>query len=484
MQDSCGKKHILPVNDFDYYKIIDVAEMFLSESFSKETYQKIADIAKEISSAKYAVFNLYEENGREYSSVAISGAGDLIQKASDILGFEIGRKKWGENPDKEEKIADSTITCFDTLRALTGETIPLPIVLLIEKTFNTGNIYIAKIVKNEKMLGDFTFICEKGATIINEELIDLFLKLTGLFITRKRTEEKLLKSHEQYMLAVNGNRDGIWDWDIITGSLFLSKRWKEIAGYSDNELESKLGVLESLLHPDDAGRFDKYLKRYLKGELKQYSIEFRMKHKDGTYRWILGRGEALYNERGIPYRMAGSHTDITEKKEMERKLESLAATDDLTGLWNRRYFFEIGHNECKRTKRYKTKFGLLMIDIDHFKKINDEFGHAAGDQVLKSIADIFRECLRNVDIPARIGGEEFAVLMPNTDIEGSKIVAERLRLAVESSLIEYEGTGINITISIGISDCTNLNTMDEMLKNADTALYSAKESGRNCVKTL
>jgi diguanylate cyclase (GGDEF)-like protein/PAS domain S-box-containing protein len=480
--NSCKPQSMMPVNDFDCHKIIDVAEMFLSEEFSSETYQKITDIARQVVSAKYAIFNLYEDNGEDYYSVAVSGAGEVIKKASNLLGFEISKKKWGSDPHKAMKIAGQTITCFDALHDLTGKKIPLPVMLLIEKSFNIGKTYVAKIVKEDKMLGDFTLIYEKGEDIVNEGLMELFVKLTGLFIARKKAEEKLRKSHEQFMLAVEGNHDGIWDWDITTGELFLSARWKEMLGYTNDEIENNIDSFRNNLYPDDRPRVMKYLDGYLKGEYHHYHIEFRMNHKDGSYRWILARGEALYDENDIPCRMAGSHTDVTEKKEMEKQLETLASTDELTGLWNRRYFFEIGHNECKRTRRYKAKFGMLVIDIDHFKDINDTYGHAAGDAVLRNVAEIFRKGLRDVDIPARIGGEEFAVLMPNTDIEGAKIVAERLRSAVESSEVVYEENSLKITISVGISDCTNINSIDEMLKNADDALYEAKRSGRNCFK--
>jgi len=481
-EQSCQSKSMVPVNDFDCHKIIDVAEMFLSEEFSKETYQKITDIARQIVSAKYAIFNLYEDNGEDYYSVAVSGMSEVINKASKILGFEIGKKKWGADPHKAMKIAEHTITCFETLHDLTGKKVPLSVMLLIEKSFNIGKAYVAKIIKDSKMLGDFTLIYESDEEIVNEGLMELFVKLTGLFITRKKAEEKLKKSHEQFLLAVEGNHDGIWDWDITTGELFLSARWKEMLGYEDHEILNNIESFRNNLHPDDRPRVMKYLDGYLKGEHHHYHIELRMKHKDGSYRWILARGEALYDENGIPYRMAGSHTDITEKKAMEKQLESMASTDELTGLWNRRYFFEIGHSECKRTRRYKAKFAMLMIDIDHFKNINDSYGHAAGDAVLKTVAQTFRKGLRDVDIAARIGGEEFAILMPNTDIEGAKIVAERLRRSVESSSVEYEEKVLKITISIGISDCSNVNSIDEMLKNADDALYVAKNAGRNCFK--
>lgn len=483
-EQSCQIRNMVPVNDFDCHKIIDVAEMFLSEEFSNETYQKITDIARNIVSAKYAIFNLYEDNGTDYYSVAVSGMGEAINKASKILGFDIGRKKWGDDPHKSMRIAATTITYFETLHDLTGKKVPLPLMLLIEKSFNIGKTYVAKIVKDSKLLGDFTLIFESNEEMINEGLMELFVKLTGLFITRKKAEEKLRKSHERFMLAVEGTRDGIWDWDISTGELFLSARWKEMLGYTDDEIQNNIDSFRNNIFSEDRPRVMKYLDSYLKGEFSHYNIEFRLKHKDGSYRWILARGEALTDGKGIPYRMAGSHTDITEKKETEKKLESLASTDDLTGTWNRRYFFEIGKTEFSRSKRYRSSFSIIMMDVDHFKNTNDSFGHAAGDEALKNISAVLKKNLRDVDILARMGGEEFAALLPNTEISGALIVAERLRKAIEESPLIFEGRTIPSTISVGISDHKEALSLDALLKNADTALYAAKNSGRNCVKVF
>ena len=139
---------------------------------------------------------------------------------------------------------------------------------------------------------------------------------------QQRTLEELRAQREQFQLAIRGTDEGIWDWNIRTNELFLSERWKEMLGYRDRELQNEFQTFVSLVCEEDRERLFEYVQRYLQGEVEKYSIEFRMKHKNGSLRWILARGEALRNEEGIPYRMAGSHSDITERKENEERLRS------------------------------------------------------------------------------------------------------------------------------------------------------------------
>lgn len=142
---------------------------------------------------------------------------------------------------------------------------------------------------------------------------------------QKKAAQELMQSREQYMLAVAGSKDGIWDWNLRDNSLFLSPNWKKMIGYDDPEIANEYSSFEKLIHPDDRARVVSYIQSYIKGLIKDYSIEFRFKHKNGNYIWILARGEALRDENGIPYRMAGSHMDITERKLAEGHLKEVLA---------------------------------------------------------------------------------------------------------------------------------------------------------------
>ena len=163
------------------------------------------------------------------------------------------------------------------------------------------------------------------------------------------------------------------------------------------------------------------------------------------------------------------------------KVLQYATLDALTGLNNRRQFEVRLNQEIATTKRQRNPLCAMMIDIDFFKKVNDTYGHASGDSVLRTVASIIKEHLRESDIPSRYGGEEFAVLLPFTRIDEAKIVGERLRKAVEETPVPIDKKNINVTISMGLAEFTPDESGDELFKRADKALYEAKESGRNRV---
>jgi diguanylate cyclase (GGDEF)-like protein len=176
--------------------------------------------------------------------------------------------------------------------------------------------------------------------------------------------------------------------------------------------------------------------------------------------------------------------DVTAQVQLVRKLRRYAETDPLTGVSNRRRFFAAIEEECLRSSRYPNVFSVLIIDLDHFKAINDTWGHLAGDHVLRTASERINECLRSADILGRYGGEEFAVLLPLTGQDGALAVAERIRQTIAATPVEYEGKSISFTASVGVTSCGERETAnpEAMLRNADRALYRAKSAGRNRVE--
>lgn len=171
---------------------------------------------------------------------------------------------------------------------------------------------------------------------------------------------------------------------------------------------------------------------------------------------------------------------LKEQQKLAQKLEKLATTDSLTEIANRRHFLDLANKELHRTHRYSNGFSLLMLDLDYFKNINDTFGHGVGDEILKNMTKTTAECLRNVDIFGRLGGEEFAILLPETELSQAQNVAERIRKQIAQITFQVQDQMVSITVSIGITvyqaqDCK----IEDILKRADHALYQAKKEGRN-----
>jgi diguanylate cyclase (GGDEF)-like protein len=180
-----------------------------------------------------------------------------------------------------------------------------------------------------------------------------------------------------------------------------------------------------------------------------------------------------------------SHLNITDRKLVELKLERLAATDPLTGLPNRRYLHQIGDQELERVRRFNIPASLMMIDLDHFKSVNDRYGHAAGDEALRRVSELCKAELRKIDVLARFGGEEFVAILPGTDEVGAMNVADRLRLAVRNALINCDLGQFCVTASFGAAEMSGSDsTIDDGVARADLALYLAKRLGRDCVQSF
>ncbi|MBX3729883.1 MAG: diguanylate cyclase [Candidatus Sumerlaeia bacterium] len=218
------------------------------------------------------------------------------------------------------------------------------------------------------------------------------------------------------------------------------------------------------------------------GTLQQY--ESAVTHADGSRHEVLFHKAPFLGPEGEHGGIIGTLVDITERKQLESELQRLATTDPLTGVNNRRHFLGFAQKELARVRRHGSPTSLLMLDIDHFKRVNDTYGHSVGDLALKLVAQVLTEALREGDIFGRLGGEEFAVLLPATPLPGAVGVAERLRRMLATRTFMADGEALSITVSIGATAFHPGDThVDAILERADTALYRAKNNGRNRVES-
>ena len=251
-------------------------------------------------------------------------------------------------------------------------------------------------------------------------------------IERKQAETALRESEERYAFAISGTAEGLWDWNSQTRELYLSPRWKEILGYQDDEFENSLQAYAAALHEEDHDRVMEATRAHLQ-ERVPFDLDFRLRCKGENYVWIHARGRAVWNDRGDPLRMAGSISDITERKKAEEDLSYQATHDALTGLINRGEFERRVERVLDTARAAQDEHALCYLDLDQFKVINDTCGHMAGDAVLRQLGELLSTRVRKRDTLARLGGDEFRVLMEHCTLEQARRVANSVR----STVAEY-----------------------------------------------
>ncbi len=293
--------------------------------------------------------------------------------------------------------------------------------------------------------------------------------------------------------------DGLWYWDIEHPKQeWMNDQFWRLLGYDPNEKEPLAKEWQDLIHPDDLDAAMKNFHAHCADARHPYDQIVRYQHADGSTVWVRCRGMAIRDDNGKAVRMLGVHIDLTELKEAEQRLKDqadqllqmqeqlrvLASRDELTGLYNRRALYEHAEWAFADACRRKEDLSLLLIDVDKFKQVNDDYGHLVGDKVLATIAATVQKSARAHDFVARFGGEEIAVLLPNTNVEDSRLAGERIRQAVATA----ENQFVKVTISVGATTleadacpADSLAALNDLLAQADKALYLAKHQGRNCV---
>jgi diguanylate cyclase (GGDEF)-like protein/PAS domain S-box-containing protein len=312
------------------------------------------------------------------------------------------------------------------------------------------------------------------------EMLEVLGSQIGQFSKQRRAEEALRESEERYALAARGANDGLWDWNLKTDRVYFSPRWKYMLGCAECEIGEGPCEWFDRVHADDLEGLRSALAAHIDGRVAHFEHELRVRHKDGSFRWMLSRALAVRDEAGKATRIAGSQTDITERKLAEERLLHDAFHDALTGLRNRTLFIDRLSRSLRRARHSEeTTFAVLFLDLDRFKVVNDSLGHMVGDQLLMAIARRLEACLRPTDTVARLGGDEFAILLDDIrDVTDATRIADRIHRELTQPF-QLNGQEVFTTASIGIAvSAAHYERADDLLRDADMAMYRAKSLGK------
>ncbi len=313
---------------------------------------------------------------------------------------------------------------------------------------------------------------------IQNRLIASRIKLHSEIEVRRQREEALATSEKRFRSLFEESKDAIVNTDTKGNFFMINPAGMKLLGLTDHDLESK-NFQDCYVDPAMARQFSATMLD--QGYIRDFGVQ--LYGKGGKVLDCLMTVAAKQSADGAITAYEGIIRDVTPFKRMEEELQRLATIDSLTGINNRRNFLDLAQKEINRSKRYKHPFSLIMLDIDHFKKINDTYGHSVGDQVLIDFCGICLKTIRESDIIGRLGGEEFAVAAAESDTEATVILAERIRKNVASHTATFGNEKVGVTVSLGVAQMQPDCDLNSILERADNALYQAKGNGRNQVKT-
>jgi diguanylate cyclase (GGDEF)-like protein/PAS domain S-box-containing protein len=292
---------------------------------------------------------------------------------------------------------------------------------------------------------------------------------------------RLRDVEERWRFALDSTGAGVWDVDVPSNRILLSRRCKEMLGFAEDEIDTRVDGWMQLIHHDDLPGIETVRRQLGSGEHDTFDLEHRMQARDGSWKWIHARGLVVARDAdNRPLRLIGTYLDVSERKQAEETIRQHADFDPLTHLPNRRLFLDRLQQEMAKAQRAGSSLALLLVDLDHFKEVNDTLGHDTGDTLLQEAAQRIRDCVRHADTVARLGGDEFTVILTeladhsHAEDIAQKIIgrlAEPFRLGSESA---YVSASVGITL-YPIDACD----IDTLMKHADQAMYAAKRQGRN-----
>ncbi len=461
-------------------KFHEIAKYFRDNMGNRMDYNEVTKYVCQLSGAEYTAFNLYDDDGT-FTTVALCGINKKIQAILEKAGIIVEGRKWEPDPVREEKIKDKEIAFFPNLRELVGSVLPQEVVFLLEKTMGLGSVAVAKIKKDETTFGDFTLFFKEKATFKNEKLFLLYLSQLGLFIEKSRLEQSLKRSQNQFYTLAEYAPIGFVSCNTKGEITYANKKLLEILGSPSLEETKKINLL-TFPKLKVAGFSSKLKESMNRNRLLVHEIEYTSLW--GKHSWL----RVYFTPTQENNRVVGINVvvdDITKTKEDEEKLVEKAQRDFLTRAYNR-YALETLLSDYLLEAKEKTMVSCIaVVDIDAFKKINDTYGHRAGDTVLKSLAARIKQELRGKDLLIRTGGDEFLVYFH--DIQSGENALNRIEQLFHKissryrfdDLLKDKHVELDVRCSIGaVMFPRDGETVEVLMAKADELLYEIKAAGK------
>lgn len=564
-------------------KLVEISKHFMDSTASKLSCQQIADYMLELSKGQYVAFNVYKSDGNEFKTVALSGDKTNIKKIEAILEFKVVNKVWNIISNDFIKTRTNNVNIIKNHQQLPKVLRESSKLQTIQATFKIGDIVIVNILKEKQIIGDFTIIMEKGIPFISTEIAKLYASQVALLMEKIKASTKHQQSRKRLQSIIEATNIGTWEWNIQTEEIILNELWAEMVGYTLEEL-SPLTTEKWLefLGPLAVQKVRAELNKVLSNSEPQYSMKYRIKHKDGHWVTALDKGKIVsWTKDGRPLMMIGTHLDITEneqlkseyerffsvnldlfciadmdgnlinvndswkrllgydtrflqtqnfldfvhpddikktkeamarlynkeevlnfvnryrycdgsygyiewlsqpydnliyasgrditeKYEKQQEVEFLSFRDYLTGLYNRRYI----EDAIRRLNTPRNlPLTIMMLDINGLKLTNDAFGHQIGDALLKTVANIISKACRSDDIIGRMGGDEFLVILPNTDYKQAKKIKQRMIRYAKDTPVDPFVVSFAIGYAVKTMDSQDLGQIEKI---ADKNMYRHK----------
>ncbi|MEZ0210353.1 MAG: EAL domain-containing protein [Methylophilus sp.] len=307
-------------------------------------------------------------------------------------------------------------------------------------------------------------------------------------VMRSQTQQALEKfnqefntSEQRWMLALESTGDGLWDWYVPESRIVYSDRWKGMLGFLPHEFDHQPGSWHKRIHEDDYPAAMAMLQQVLDGERDHYAMEYRMACKDGSWKWVYDRGMVFKrDDEGKSLRVLGTLADISKIKQSEEAVWQYANVDTLTGLPNRRMFFDRLDQQLRLVKHNSHKVAIIFLDLDRFKEVNDSQGHDQGDLLLKQAGQRLTQCIDENGLVARLGGDEFVLMLTDAHAAYVEDIAQKVIDSL-STRFKLENTHAYVAASLGIAifpdDASN---KEDLMKRVDQAMYASKQKGGNC----